>query len=162
MLHLHRLDVRGAIAGGKTDNHARCQEVGLHGAHRHSDSACAIGEGQAARTIPDPPSENWLSWYRRSKTKVTCRTGACVLSRVQLFSQPHELYPGFFVQGIFPGNNTGVGYHALLQGIFPTQGLNPHLLCLLHWQVGSLPLAPPGQDRWEALNPMTSNLWCIR
>ena len=27
-----------------------------------------------------------------------------------------------------------------LQGIFLTQGLNPHLLCLLHWQVGSLPL----------------------
>ena len=23
------------------------------------------------------------------------------------------------------------------------QGLNPHLLCLLHWQTGSLPLAPP-------------------
>ena len=32
----------------------------------------------------------------------------------------------------------------LLQGIFPTQGLNPHLLHLLLWQVGSLPLAPPG------------------
>ena len=32
------------------------------------------------------------------------------------------------------------------QGIFPTQGLNPHLLCLLHWQVGSLPLAPPGKS----------------
>ena len=31
--------------------------------------------------------------------------------------------------------------HALLQGIFPTQGSNPHLLPLLHWQVGSLPLA---------------------
>ena len=29
-----------------------------------------------------------------------------------------------------PGKNTGVGYHALLQGIFPTQGLNPGLpLC---------------------------------
>ena len=28
---------------------------------------------------------------------------------------------------------------------FPTQGLNPHLLCLPHWQVGSLPLAPPGK-----------------
>ena len=28
-------------------------------------------------------------------------------------------------------------------GIFLTQGLNPHFLCLLHWQVGSLPLAPP-------------------
>ena len=31
-----------------------------------------------------------------------------------------------------PGKNTGVGCHALLQGIFPTQGLNPHLLYLLH------------------------------
>ena len=29
--------------------------------------------------------------------------------------------------------------HALLQGIFPTQELNP-ILCLLHWKVGSLPL----------------------
>ena len=37
-----------------------------------------------------------------------------------------------------------MGCRALLQGIFPTQGLNSYLLCLLHWQVGSLPLAPPG------------------
>ena len=29
-----------------------------------------------------------------------------------------------------PGRNTGVSCHALLQGIFLTQGLNPH------WQVG--------------------------
>ena len=43
-----------------------------------------------------------------------------------------------------PGKNTGVGCHALLQGIFLTQGSNPHLLCLVHWQAGSLPLAPPG------------------
>ena len=28
----------------------------------------------------------------------------------------------------FPDKNTGVGCHFLLQGIFPTQGLNPHLL----------------------------------
>ena len=35
--------------------------------------------------------------------------------------------------------------HALLQGIFPIQGLNPYLLRLLHWWVGSLPLAPPGK-----------------
>ena len=41
--------------------------------------------------------------------------------------------------------NTGVGCHLLLQGIFPTQGSNPHLLCLLHWQVDSLSLAPPGK-----------------
>ena len=30
-------------------------------------------------------------------------------------------------------------------GIFLTQGLNPHLLCLLHRQAGSLPLGPPGK-----------------
>ena len=39
-----------------------------------------------------------------------------------------------------PGKKTGVGCPALLQGIFPTQGSNPHLLRLLHWQAGSLPL----------------------
>ena len=43
-----------------------------------------------------------------------------------------------------PGKNTGVGCHALLQGIFPIQGLNLRLLCLLHWQAGSSPLAPLG------------------
>ena len=31
-----------------------------------------------------------------------------------------------------PGKNTGVGCHALLQGIFPTQGSNPRVLHLLH------------------------------
>ena len=44
-----------------------------------------------------------------------------------------------------PGKNTGVGGHVLLQGIFLTEGLNLHLLILLHWQVGSLPGAPPGK-----------------
>ena len=42
-----------------------------------------------------------------------------------------------------PGKNTGVDCHALLQGIFPTRGLNLRLLCLLHWQAASLALAPP-------------------
>ena len=45
----------------------------------------------------------------------------------------------------FPGKTTGMGCHLYLQLIFPTQGLNPHLLCLLHWQAGSLPLVPPGK-----------------
>ena len=61
--------------------------------------------------------------------------------------------PGFSVHGIFPGKNTGVGCHALLQGFFQTQGSNPSLLLLLHWQVGSLPLAPPG---FKHLSPLPS------
>ena len=40
-----------------------------------------------------------------------------------------------------------MGCHALLQGIFPIQRSNPHLSCLLHWSVGSLPLAPPGKPK---------------
>ena len=44
-----------------------------------------------------------------------------------------------------PGKNAGVRCHALSQGIFLTQGSNLHLLCPQHWQVGSLPLAPPGK-----------------
>ena len=38
-----------------------------------------------------------------------------------------------------PGKNDEVGCHFLLQGIFPTQGSNPHLLRLLFYQVGSSP-----------------------
>ena len=41
--------------------------------------------------------------------------------------------------------HTGVVCHALLQGIFRAQRLNLHLLCLLNWQLGSSPLAPPGK-----------------
>ena len=41
----------------------------------------------------------------------------------------------------FPGKNTGMGGHFLLQGIFPTQGSNPSLLHLLPWQADSLPLS---------------------
>ena len=53
--------------------------------------------------------------------------------------------PGSSVHGDSPGKNTGLGYRAFLQGIFPTQGSNLHLLCLLHWQVGSLSPVPPGK-----------------
>ena len=53
--------------------------------------------------------------------------------------------PGSSVHGIFLDRNTGEGCHFLLQGIFRTQVWNPHLLHLLHWQAGSLTLAPPGK-----------------
>ena len=38
------------------------------------------------------------------------------------------------------GKNIGVSCHFLLQGIFPTRGSNVCLMCLLHWQMDSLPL----------------------
>ena len=47
-----------------------------------------------------------------------------------------------------PGNNTGVGCHALPQGFFRIQGLNPRLsLSLLRWQTCSLPPSPSGKSQ---------------
>ena len=49
--------------------------------------------------------------------------------------------PGFSVHGILQARILEWD----LQGIFLTQGLNLHLLYLLLWQAGSLPVAPPGK-----------------
>ena len=56
-----------------------------------------------------------------------------------------------------PGKNTGMGCHPLLQGIFPIQGSNPHLLHLLHWQGDSLPPAPLGKPK--VLSKYLLNKW---
>ena len=40
-----------------------------------------------------------------------------------------------------PGKNTGVGCHFLLQGTFPAQGSDPHLLRLLHCRQILYPLS---------------------
>ena len=42
-----------------------------------------------------------------------------------------------------------MGCHALLQGIYQTQGSNLGLLCLLYWQVDSLPLVLPGKPEFS-------------
>ena len=45
---------------------------------------------------------------------------------------PMDCWPGLLCPWESPGTKAGVGCHALLQGIVPTQGSNPHLLRLLH------------------------------
>ena len=64
----------------------------------------------------------------------------CLVSRLYpTVFQCHELWPTrFLCPRDFPGNNTGVGCHFLLQKIFLTKGSN---LSLLHWQADSLPLS---------------------
>ena len=52
--------------------------------------------------------------------------------------QPPSL--GFSPKTEILAKNTGLDCHFQLQGIFPVQGSNLHLLCLLLWQAGSLPL----------------------
>ena len=66
----------------------------------------------------------------------------CVVCHARLcptLCSPHGLQPSRLLGpwGSL-GKNARVGCHFLLQGMFPTQGLN---LCLLHWQTSSLPLS---------------------
>ena len=70
----------------------------------------------------------------------------CVLSRVRLFVTPWAVARQAPLSMGFSSKNTGVGRHALLQRIFPTQGSNLRLLRLLHWQAGSLLAEPPGSS----------------
>ena len=57
----------------------------------------------------------------------------------------------------FPGKNTGVGCHFLLQGILLTQGLNLHLL---HWQVDSLPQSHLGTHTYYVKDTLRGN-FCV-
>ena len=68
-----------------------------------------------------------------------------VLSRVRLFATPWTVAHQIPLSVGFSGKSTGMGSCSLLQGIFPTQGSNPHLLNLLNWQADSLPSMPPVQ-----------------
>ena len=95
----------------------------MHCVHGHWD--------RSTGHIPPPPQAGFLS---------------CLL--MLLFSHPVVSDP-FLPHGLnrlpcpwdSPGKNTGLGSHFLLQGIFLTQGLNPHLL---RRQAGSLPVSHLG------------------
>ena len=64
------------------------------------------------------------------------QSGVCVCSVVSDSLPSHgRLQPTrFLCPWNSPGKNTGLSCHFLLHGIFPTQGLNLSLLCLLHFQ----------------------------
>ena len=70
------------------------------------------------------------------------------LSHIQLFSTPWTVALQVLYSWDSPGKNIGVGCHALLQGIFPTQGSNPgFLLCrqlLYHLNHQGSPPGPMG------------------
>ena len=55
------------------------------------------------------------------------------------------------------GKNTGLGYHALLQGLFPTQGWNPRPFMSPALAAGALPLVLPSSGR-----PSTRPCVCVR
>ena len=68
---------------------------------------------------------------------------------------PRDLSPpGSSCQWNFPGKDAGVGCHFLLQGLFLTQGSNPHLQ---HWQPDFLPLSHEGSPQINITGDKTDN-----
>ena len=83
----------------------------------------------------------------------------CVCSITQLYptlcNPMDRLYPArLLYPWDFPGKNTEMGCHFLLQGIFLTQGSNPRLL---HGQADSSPLRHQEKPLWHNKHPET--LW---
>ena len=71
----------------------------------------------------------------------------CMLSCVQLCVTPSTVACQAPLSMGFSRQEYWSGYHCLLQGTFPTQGLSLHLLGLPHCQAGSLPLVPPRKPK---------------
>ena len=68
--------------------------------------------------------------------------------------QPYGLQP---TRLLCPWDSSGKNIEdrrAILWGIFLTQGLNLHLLHLLHWQADSLLLMPPGKHIYKVETQM--------
>ena len=101
-----------------------------------------------------------LPFYRWEK----CLQRGCVLCLVTqclTLCNPMDCRPlGSSVHGDSPGKNTGVGCHALLQGIFLTQGSKPSLL---HLQLDCLPAELQGKPHKETKWPLiTTSTWLFR
>ena len=81
---------------------------------------------------------------RTSRQKSSRDKCVCVCSVVSSSLRPHGRQPArLLCPWDFSGKNTGLGCHFLIEGIFPTQGLNPcflrHLHCrrfLTFWAIG--------------------------
>ena len=84
------------------------------------------------------PSLSWGSWQICSDCELSHFSHVWLFATPWIIAHQAPLSMGFSRQGYWSG------FHAFFQGIFLTQASNLHLLHLLHWQVGSLPLASPG------------------
>ena len=69
---------------------------------------------------PSPPTSPSTRWYTALEPEREKESGSVLSDSLQ----PHRLHR----PRNSPGQNTGVGSHSLLQGVFPTQGSNPGLL----------------------------------
>ena len=129
-----------------------------------SSSQMRVGE-----CLGGPPL-SWEPGMLRPRSHFrACLTLLCLVAQwcLTLCDPTDCSLPGSSVRGDSPGKNTGVGCHAFLQGIFPTQGSNPgHPQCrkiLYHLS----PQGSPWPDKFLVVNGSTpggraGNKFCSR
>ena len=129
-----------------TSVHSGWGDGGKECAWRGDDAKCQDGKRQGREG-------GGQQWLRLAPARVlSCPAPACLcvcISRSAVSDSlwPHGLWP---IRLLCPwnslGKHTGVDCHSLLQGIFPTQGLNPGLLhcrqILHHWETREAPDLP--------------------
>ena len=117
-----------------TENSGCC----LQGLHQAEERGLGLGKLKHHKILLSGFSILFLfcfSWWSISL--------ACLVIQLCPALKVHGLWPTRLSVWNFPGKNTEVGCHFLLQGIFLTQGSNPSLLRLLHgrwilyhWAIG--------------------------
>ena len=107
----------------------------------------------AGSLLLDPPMAQTTLSVKVRSSDATLLECVCMLNS----SCPTLCDPMDYSPWHYPSKNTGMGYHLLFQGIFPTQGLNPHLLGLLNWQTEPLPLSHLGSPHSWRPTLKTSN-----
>ena len=106
----------------------------------------------------------WIpSEWKNSHWKLKC---FCVcVSHVQIFAIPWTVALQAPLSMEFSRQECWSGLLFLLPGIILTQGLNPSLLCLLHWQVDLVPLSclgsPEEHNEDMILVVLEDSLWCL-
>ena len=95
---------------------------------------------------------------RKLQTNILCAFCACYIPQLcPTRCDPIGHSPwGSSAHGDFPGKNTRVSCHALIQGVFPTQWLNPRLLSLLLGRQVLYPQAPPQFSSVQSLSKSES------
>ena len=91
-----------------------------------------VSENLASSSLSSPPKMSFSFDSTATVASVKCTCVCSVSQSCPNLGNPKPARLLFPWES--PGKNTGVSYLFLLQGIFPIQGSNPFLLCLLHWQ----------------------------
>ena len=122
---------------------------------QNSISLCPASFYTPRTNLPVTPGISWLPTFTFQSLIMKVKSESESHSVVSDSLWPHELYSPLNS----PGQNTRVGSLSLLQGIFPSQGLNPGLP---HYRHTLYQLSPKGSPRileWVAYPFSSGSSW---